>query len=284
MRVSLFGKHWGLVSHLRDILEKDHEVSVVAAAEFPSQFNLREQKFQPDVHISTFPYDDIKHYDKKTPLIIYATDPVYHYVFEEVKAIQNWDGCLVVAAEPCFEQSNWPIKWDREITFSIDPEKYYPWTGGIHKVAVVNRKARERWTECVRGATGIPYSLEEFLGDIPFDIIQIDDNDLYRKTLSQYDVGFYYSNSPYTLVMFEEMGIGMPMVGFNHHHTSTYKPVEKYLKDYSTNIDDVRSMLRAKLAKPVKETYSIPTFDMIRFEWNKAINDITQKWRNTYQK
>jgi hypothetical protein len=258
-------------------LEKDHEVSVSSAHEFPSQFNLKEHSFVPDVHISTFPYDDIKHYDKKTPLILYATDPVYHYVFEEVKAIQNWEGCTTVAAEPCFHQDYWPIQHTEEIPFAINPEKYSAWTGGIHKVAVVNRKARDRWTECVRGATGIPYSLEDFLGDIPFDVVEIPDNDEYRKTLARYDVAFYFSNSPYTLVMFEQMGIGMPMVGFNHHQHSTYKPVEKYLKDYSTNIDDVRSMLRAKLSKPEKEPYPLQTFDMIREKWNQVIQKTYDK-------
>lgn len=277
MKVEIFGKHWGLVSHLRDILEKDHEVSVVEAKSFPKQFNLKEQEFKPDVHISTFPYDDIKYYDKKTPLIIYATDPVYYYVYNEVKAIQNWEGCTTITAEPCFPEEYFPIKSETSITFAINPEKYHQWTGGEHKVAVVNRKARERWTECVRGATGIPYSLEEFLGDIPFDVLEISDNEEYRKTLSRYDVAFYYSNSPYTLVMFEEMGIGMPMVGFNHHHDSIYKPIEKYLHQYSTNIDDVRSMLGAKLAKPEKEVYSIPSFDMIRFQWNEVLNKAYDK-------
>lgn len=276
MKISLYGKHWGLVSHLRDIWEKDHQVSVFEAKSFPKQFNLKEESWAPDVHVSTFPYDDIKFYDKKVPLIVYATDPVYYYIFEEMKEIQNWDKCTVVAAEPCYEQEYWPIKYQHEITFAIDPEKYYPWTGGIHRVAVVNRKARDRWTECVRGATGIPFTLEEYLGDIPFDVIQIDDNEEYRRKLAEYDVMFYFSNSPYTLVMFEAMGIGMPMVGFNHHQTATYKPIEKYLHSYSTNIDNVRSMLRSKLSKPEKEIYPIKNIATIRQLWNDVINNATK--------
>jgi hypothetical protein len=274
MNVQIYGKHWGLVSHLRDILEKDHDVSVVEAHSFPKQFNLEEKDWKPDVHISTFPYDDIKTYDRKTPLILYATDPVYYWVYEEVIDIQKWEGCLTIAAEPCYEQSYWPIKHSMEIPFAINPEKYTQWTGGVHKVAVVNRKARERWTECVRGATGVPYTLEQFLGDIPFKILEIEDNKEYRDRLSQFDVAFYYSNSPYTLVMFEEMGIGMPMIGFNHHNNSTYKPIEKYLHDYSTNMEEVREMLKMKLGNPVKEIYPVLDFDTIREKWNLAINQV----------
>jgi hypothetical protein len=279
MKISLYGKHWGLVSHLRDILEKDHEVSVVEAKSFPAQFNLIESKFAPDVHISTFPYDDIKFYDKKTPLIVYATDPVYAYIFEEMKEIQKWGGCTVVVAEPCFHQEYWPISFQHEIPFAIDPSKYHEWTGGIHRVAVVNRKARERWNECVRGATGIGYSLEEFLGDIPFDVVQIDDNEEYRKKLSEYDVLFYFSNSPYTLVMFEAMGIGMPMVGFNHHQLATYKPIERYLKDYSTHSETIKTMLKAKLNEPKKETYPVQSFDTIREKWGLVINEACAKFK-----
>ena len=272
MNISIFGKHWGLVSTLRDILEPKHNVSVVEANSFPKQFALREEKTKPDVHISTFPYDDIKHYDRKTPLILYATDPVYNFIFEEVKEIQKWEGCLTVAAEPCFEQTYWPITPEMQIEFAIDTSKYFLWTGGINRVAVVNRKARERWTECVRGATGIAYTLEDFLGDVPFDVLQIDDNTEYRKALSQYDAAFYYSNSPYTLVMWEEMSLGIPTVGFNHHQTSTYKPIEKYLHHYSTDIDEVRRLLKMKLAKPEKETYPIPSLDTIRDKWDLAIS------------
>lgn len=276
-RLQIYGKHWGLVSHLRDILEKDHEVSVVEAKSFPKQFNLKQEEWKADVHISTFPYDDIKFYDKKIPLIIYATDPVYYYIFEEMKEIQKWEGCTVVAAEPCFEQTYWPIDYQYVIPFAIDPDKYHQWTGGFHKVAVVNRKARDRWTECVRGATGIAYTLEEFLGDIPFEVVAIDDNAEYRRQLAKYDVMFYFSNSPYTLVMFEGMGIGMPMVGFNHHQTATYKPIEKYLSAYSTKMDEVRSMLKVRLDEPKKETYPVEKFDTIRKMWNDVISQATTK-------
>ena len=274
MKISLYGKHWGLVSHLRDLLEGDHEVSVVDANTFPAQFNLREQKFAPDVHISTFPYDDIKFYNKTIPLILYATDPVYPHVIKEVKEIQKWQGCLAVAAEACYPPDHWPINPDRSIPFAINPAKYIPWIGGKNRVAVVNRKARERWVEVVRGATGIVFTLEEFLAGLPFDILNIEDNGQYRHALSQYDVMFYFSSSPYTLVMFEGMGIGMPMVGFNHHHHSIYKPIEKYLNHYSTNMEEVRNMLKTKLLEPKKEVYPVLDFATIKSKWNLAISDV----------
>ncbi len=274
MKVELEGKHWGLISTLRDILKNDHEVSVVEAKSFPAQFGLIERDWEPDVHISTFPYEDVNNYDKKVPIILYATDPTYEWVIDGVREIQKWEGCSTVAAEPCYEQTFWPIKYQHEIPFAINMQKYYPWTGGTNKVAVVNRKAESRFGECVRGATGIPYTLKETLGDIPFDIFTIDNNDEYRKQLAKYDVMFYFSNSPYTLVMFEGMHIGMPMVGYNSCQTCIYKPIEKYLKNYSVVPEEIRTMLKAALANPQKETYPVESLDEVRQKWNKVIKDI----------
>lgn len=279
MKVEIEGKHWGLVSTLRDILKDDHEVSVVDAKGFPAQFGLIHYDWKPDVHISTFPYDDIKDYNKEIPLVLYATDPVYEWNYKEVVEIQKWSGCLTVAAEPCYEKTFWPINYEDTIPFAINMEKYYPWTGGINKVAVVNRKARTRWSECTRIATGIPYTLEHVLQDIPFDVFEIDDNDKYRRELAKYDVMLCFSNSPYTLVMFEGMTIGMPVVGYNACHTCTYKPMEKYLKSYDVVPEEIRKMLRAKLSNPQKETYPILSLEEVRQKWNMVIKNIYD--RNT---
>lgn len=274
MKIEIEGKHWGLVNTLKDIFEEDHQVSVVEANTFPARFGLVQHDWKPDVHISTFPYDDIKNYDKTIPLILYATDPVYEWNYKDVVEIQKWKGCLPVAAEPCYGQRFWPINYKEIIPFTINPKKYYPWTGGINKVAVVNRKAQSRWMECIRIATGIPYTLEHVLEDIPFDIFSFEGEDEYRKALSQYDVMLYFSNSPYTLVMFEGMSIGMPMIGYNACHNCLYKPMEKYIKRYSTDPDEIRKMLRSALANPIKEKYPILPFEDVRQKWNRVIKEI----------
>lgn len=278
MRIEVSAKHWGLMDVLRNILEYDHEVVVDQAKDFPARYDFKEADGRADVHISTFPYDDIKTYDKKKPLILYATDPVYDWVYDEVIEIQKWKGCVTVAAEPCYPQTFWPIKHEFEIPFAIDINKFYPWTGGKHRVAVVNRKAEDRWKEVITGATGIPYTLDYFLRDIPFDIVKIDDDDAYRKALSEYDVMFYFSNSPYTIVMFEGMTIGMPMVAYNHHNISIYKPIEKYIENHGIEIDDVRNRIMELLNNPKPTKYPIPSFDSIREKWNTVINESIRRF------
>lgn len=278
MRTEIFAKHWGLADLLRNLLEKDNEVLFnLEYGLFPERYNFKYG--HGDVHISTFPYDDIKSFKKDKPIVLYATDPVPERVFKEVVEIQKWPGCITIAAEPCYPKSFWPITYEFEVPFVIDINKYVPWKGGINRVAVVNRKTEDRWKEVCRGATGIAYTLEQFFGiDIPFDVFKIESDTEYRQKLSEYDVLFYFSNSPYTIVMFEAMGIGMPIVAFNHHHLSTYKPIEKYIENRVGAIEDTRIKLKEALANPKKVLYPIIPFENVVHKWNFILKEANDRY------
>jgi len=272
MKVAIFTKHWGLAELLDNVLE-DHDTRIVNAETFPLEYQFKKAMGDEDVFISCMPHEDLKGYTGNKPVIIYATDPIYQWVWDDVVRVQKEPWCKVVVAEDCFPQHFFPITPEFIIPFAINHLNYKPYSGRINRVAIVNRKARDRWQECVRGANGIAYSLEEFLGDIPFDIVTIPDNLKYRQTLGDYKVMFYFSNSPYTIVLFEGMAIKMPMVGFNHNHESTYKPVEKYLNRFSTDRDQVRAMLKDSLdSKPITEEYNnVLSFKEIKRRWNSVL-------------
>jgi len=287
MKIELFARHWGLADLLRNIFEKDNEVIINKDyGTFPKQYNFNYGE-NGDVWISTFPYEDLKLFKKDRPIILYATDPVPFWMTKEVEDIQKWKGCITVAAEPCYPKHIWPINYEFIAPYAIDLSKYKMWTGGINKVAVVNRKARERWKEVVGGGLGLHYELEQLFEKIPFDIFSEEnpknpmfyDIDLYRETLSKYDVLFYYSNSPYTIVMFEAMSIKMPIVAFPHNHLCTYKPVEKYIENYDYTIDGLRTRLKLALANPKKTEYPLIPFDNIVKKWNTILNEAYDRYK-----
>jgi len=274
-RVKLFARHWGLIDLMHDVL-KHHDVRL----QEPWEAHVT-HKGDEDIVISTFAYQDLNDLKGDKPVILYATDPVPLFMLDRFKAIQKEKWLTVVLSEKCYPQEICPIEKEyTEIPFAIDASKYAPYSGTLNKVLVANRKARDRWTECVRGATGLACSLEEFLGDIPFDILEIPDKNTYRQLFPKYKVMFYYSNSPYTIVMWEAMTLGMPMVGFNHHHVSTYKPIEKYLPNFSTDRDTVRKMLKDELAKtPQRVVYNINSYESVVAQWDKIIEEAITKFK-----
>lgn len=274
MKVAVYSKHWGLASMMRDVLSH-HDVRMVDAGHFPGEYNFTNVDGSEDVIISTMPHEDLKDYHGEKPIIIYATDPIYQWVWDDFLRVQKEPWCKVVVAEQCFPLSCFPVQPEFVIPYAINPDKYYPYTGEINKIAVVNRKPHVRWEECVRGVTGVSCPLEEFLGDIPFDIFQIPNEREYRATLGRYKAMLYFSNSPYTIVMFEAMAIGMPMVGFNQCNIHTYKPIEKYLNHYSVDRDEIQKMLKERLDSPPQtETYNVLDFNNIQKRWDNLLKAI----------
>jgi hypothetical protein len=226
-----------------------------------------------DIIISTFAYTDLPDYKGDKPLIIYATDPVPHFVKDDFIRLQSEKWVTMVLAENCYPQEICPIiKPFTEIPFAIRQDRLAPYTGEINKVLVVNRKPERRWEEVSRGATGLAVPFDELFKDIPYEISRFEPIEEYYDKLGKYKVMFYFSNSPYTIVMFEGMTIGMPMVGYNHFHTSSSSPIEKYLPNYEIDIDKIREMCYNELNKPAeKVAYNIPAFDETVNQWDKII-------------
>lgn len=267
MKIALWARHHGLIDMMYGVL-KNHDVRL-------------QEKFEghpihqgdEDVIISTFAYDFLLKYNGTKPLILYATDPVPLATLKTFRDIQLNSKVTVVVSEKCYPQEVCPIIVPyTEIPFALDPTQYPKYTGEINSVLVVNRKPEDRWDEVIRGVTGLGHPLEQYLEGIPFDICRIPSKEQYRKTLAKYKVMFYFSNSPYTIVMFEGMTIGMPMIGFNHSNVTATKPIEKYLHNYSTDREVILKMLKEKLDQPAQpETYNFVPFDEIVQRWDKVL-------------
>jgi len=273
MKIALNAKHWGLIDLMYGVL-RNHDVRL----QEPFDGHMVHQGDE-DLIISTFAYTDLPDYKGDKPLIIYATDPVPLFILDKFREVQKQKNVTIVISERCYPQEVQPIlKSYTEIPFAIDANRYFPYTGEINKVLIANRKPHDRWDEIIKGVTGLGCPLSEYLEGIPFDIAAIQSNAEYRETIGKYKVMFYFSNSPYTIVMFEGMTLGIPMVGFNHFNISSSSPVEKYLHNYSTDKDEIRRMLKLELDKPVKkESYNIIGMDDAVSRWDKLIKEICMK-------
>jgi len=275
-KVKLFARHWGLIDLMYGVL-KNHDVRLQEPWE-----DHQTHKGDEDIVISTFAYQDINNFRGSIPAIIYATDPVPLFMVDRFKSIQKEKWLTMVVSERCYPDHVQPIEKEyTEIPFALDKLKYHDYIGDINKVFVVNRKAHDRWDEVIKGVTGLGCPLTEYLEGIPFDICNIPDKGIYRQTLARYKVMFYFSNSPYTIVMWEAMATGMPMVGFNHSNATIAPPVEKYLHNYSTDRDTIRKMLQDQLSieKPEKELYNIPDYEETVKKWDNVIEQAITNFR-----
>jgi len=267
-KIALWGRHGGLIDMMFDLLQH-HEVRIQEP-----YLNYPLWQGNEELYVYTFAYDGLKTHPADKPFIVYATDPAHSWQTYDFKNLQK-RGTIVLAEDCYLHNEFFPIeKVDYTIPFAMNYDKYHAYTGEINKVLIVNRKVRPRWSEVVHGATGINYTLEEFLGDIPFEICNIANQNQYRDTLGRYKVMFYFSNSPYSIVMFEGLTIGMPMVGYNHFNVHTYSPVEKYLINYGTGMKEIREMLQKELTMPAREV----TYNNIRF------NDAVKQWDDVINK
>jgi hypothetical protein len=268
MKIALYAKHQGLALMLKDLLS-DHDVRLQEEI-----LGFEQIKGDEDIEIATFAYDRVNEWDGRKPLIVYVTDPVPFFTKDRFIALQNNPNVKYIVAEDCYLQEMVPLLHKyKEIPFAINSSKYIPYNGSINKVLIVNRKPHDRWTEVVRGAIGTAPSLDQVLEGIPYDICHLPDVNEYRKALSDYKVMMYFSNSPFTIVMFEGMAINMPMIAWNHTHPTAWKPITKYIHNFTTDIEQLRRLLKEVLDKPPKKEYYITeSFSSVKEKWNMLLN------------
>lgn len=272
MKIALYAEHGGLIKMLVD-LWKDHDVRL-----YPRWDKYaHEVQGDEDVAVLTLPYRE-EWFNPKIPTIVYFTDPLIigekNYRDVADRQAEQY-GTHIILGEDCYPEEWTPRNIEGEIPFAVYPLYYPPHTGWKPVVAVINRKAEKRWEECVRGIERKIIPLDEYLEGIPFEIIDIDDDDKFKKAYADYRCLFYFSNSPYTLVMFEAMTVGMPIVAYNHCQTGRSKPIEKYLNVFSTDREEIRSLLQMLLEERQPEVqYSLTPFQEVQQKWNELFERV----------
>ncbi len=276
MKIGLWCKHAGLIDLMENVLE-NHDVRLAPRWDhYPKTWDGTE-----DVIISTLPYDAESLLTGK-PTIVYYTDPTWPDLQNLVQA--RWDArqTIVIGAENCYPDDLFIKRVEQFIPFALKPTNYPPYTGYKPYVAVINQKPHERWDEVIRGATGLGMTLHEFFGDIPYKIIDEDNKERFRENYADNRVLFYFSNSPYTIVMWEAMTSGMPIVAWDHHHRWEHeKPIHKYLFHYTNNIEEARTMLRDILGrKPERIVYPmLPDFNKVKEQWEELLWNTVRGFR-----
>lgn len=265
MKIGLFAKHAGLID-LLDSLWEGHDVRLAPRWDhYPKTWQGDE-----DIIVSTLPYDPESLLTGK-PTIVYYTDPTFPDFQKMIQEKFDNKQVTVIGAENCYPEDLFIRGVTEFIPFAVNPTRYPPYVGWKPIVSVVNRKPLERWDDVVRGATGVGLPLKDFMGDISYEIVNEENETHFRQKYADNRVLFYYSNSPYTIVMFEAMAAGMPIVAYDQHHRWDHeKPIHKYLTFYSTDRDQIRLWLRMYLAaQPVKVEYpQLPKFEKVREQWN----------------
>jgi hypothetical protein len=209
-------------------------------------------------------------------VIIYATDPFIE--LDLFLRFQDRKNVIVVGDSDginVYPSSLYQIEPKYIIPHAINPDKYPKYTGEMGTIAICNRKPIERWNDLSNGIFKRIISLDEFLGDVPYRILQIPDDKDFFSELAKYRAVFYYSNNPYTLMMFELMTMGMPMIAFGHSRYGD-TVMRKYIQNVSTDKDEIKKFLSDKLSQaPKAEKYSIYPFAKAKAEWNKIICELT---------
>jgi hypothetical protein len=125
------------------------------------------------------------------------------------------------------------------------------------------------------GLWGKTNLLSDFLKDVPYDIVHIQDYKLFYETISQYSGAFFFSHSQNCLMLYELMTMNMPIVGFDFSLTDNPGIiVKKYLHNYSTNQKQITTMLNNLIAHPKPEYYHQMPFTEAKARWNKAIKEL----------
>lgn len=270
-QIALYGAHGGLIRMMKDLLE-DFEVIYYDNSVYHDK--------DPDIcmeeiAISTFPYRDLRVLPASKKVIIYATDPfVEPELLEEFQKRENVIVVGDVDGINVYPPANYKIEPKFVIPHCINPAKYPIYSGEVNAIAICNRKPEERWWEITRGKFGASVGLDDFLQGIPYHILHIPNDKDFFPTLAKYKAVFYYSNNPYTLMMFELMTMGMPMVAFGHSRYGD-SVMKKYIPNVSTDKDFIRNFLLRKIAEPAQiARYNIYPFEKAKAEWNQIICDL----------
>lgn len=283
MKIALYIRHQGLLMMLLDLWE-DHEVRIFPEWDGQRRLGLSSIVGDEDIIVSTIPHHELNWLDTEKPVIAYATDPIYPTARPGFGFWEGRKNFIAIGAEDCYSLKYF-IPVSDYIPFAV---KDYPtYNGSINKVLIVNRKPDQRLTEITRGALhGKMYAedkihdVAKMMGDLPYMVAWEPNVEKFRQMYADYKVLFYFSNSPFTIVMYEAMTVGIPVVAYNFAIGVWTAVIEKYFPKRDVWPDEIRRMLKEELDRtppgpPVD--YGNPSFDEIKQRWNDLFEVMTGK-------
>jgi len=272
MKIALYIAHEGLMRMLFDLWE-DHDVRICEKWEGADRLKPKVMKGDEDIIVSTMPHHELNWLNTDKPVIAYMTDPIYPTAREGFKFWQKKENFITIGAEDCYlPEMIEPVS--DYIPYAMT--KYPTYNGTTNKVLIVNRKADKRLMEVTRAALyghdlpeGKVYDVAQMMGNLPYAVANIINPTLFKQMYANYKVLFYFSNSPYTAVMYEAMYVGIPVVAYDFTLGGLNSVIEKYFPKRSIFPDEIRKMLQEELDKPAQKViYPFPSFEEIKAKWN----------------
>lgn len=273
MKIALRVDHRGLL-HMLGGIWRHHDVRVISGYDY-----LPSAQGDEDVIVTTLPYPDLVEHRGDKPVIAYMTDPLFPDVSEIVKVIWDEPWFFPVGCEPCFHHTHIP-QLTEYIPYAFQVDDFPPYAGNIPKVLVVNRRPDDRIAWCNRSLGLESCTLAGYLEGIPYTWPQEPDLARFRKVYSTHRVLFHFSPSPYTLVMFEAMTVGIPIIALDGHISGPEDPLEKYLLGrHFADREVIRGKLKELLDSPPQRVdyHRLPDMGVVRQQWDALFDRCMQQ-------
>lgn len=281
MKIALYIQHEGLLRMLLHLWE-DHEVRIYSEWEGAMRLAMPPLLGDEDVIVSAIGHHELNWLNTDKPVIAYVTDPIYpptaglgfKYWLEQ-------ENFTVIGAEDCYPPE-YVVPFSDCIPYTIGG--YPPYNASINKVLIVSRKPDQRLMAVTREALhgkmyaeDKVYDLAKMMGDLPYVVAREADITKFRQMYADYKVLFYFSHSPFTVVMYEAMAVGMPVVAYNSVHFGWTSVIEKWFPKRSIYPEEISKMLKEELGRiPPGPAiyYGNPSFDEVKQRWNDLLESV----------
>lgn len=275
MKIALYIQHEGLFRMLLRLWE-DHEVRLYPDWEGQKRMGITPLQGDEDLIVSAIGHHELNWLNTDKPVIAYVTDPIYAPTAG--LGFKYWlqqENFTVIGAENCYPPE-YVVPFSDCIPYAAGG--YPSYNGSINKVLIVSRKPDQRLMAVTREALhGVMYAedkvhdLAKMMGDLPYVVAREADITKFRQMYADYRVLFYFSHSPFTVVMYEAMAVGIPVVAYNSVHFGWTSVIEKWFPKRTIYPDEIRKMLKEELDRIVPrrpKDYGNPLFGEVKRKWN----------------
>lgn len=307
IRVGFCCRHAGLIRLLVDLWEGDFDVRLKSRYAAARKGRTPPWKGDEQIIISTLHHVDMLNaeeiegvkkehgahvidrlpievidtrYDGSTPVIMYCTDPVLPAVKKRAAIWNNESWFHPIGAENCYPPEQFIGHVEKYIPFAMHPPYYPAYNGRIPQALIVQRHPLDRLNAIMPRMDQPPASsIEEFMSGVPYHHARDPNFDRFVRNYSDHRVLFYWSDSPYTIVLFEAMTAGIPIVALRSPADGPVDPLMKYLPAGSIFTDPAaaREKLKEYIQNPAPARVEYPScrhFNDIRQEWLETITNI----------
>lgn len=229
-------------------------------------------------------------YDGPTPVLVYVVDaisPATNRVRSDkemswFQALQDKPWFHAIGVLPCWPKRLSP-KIEEFVPFVMDPAKYPVYRGARVEVLAANRHPEVRFASAQKQAGESPTGLKEYLEPLPWNTgkelcpSKNFNHVAFSNLFRDFRVLFYFADNLLTLVLWEAMTVGIPIVAFNQkaYADCRYLPVERFLPHHSLDRLEIHQKLRHFLDSPPERVhYDIPTLEEVRAQWDSIFTRI----------